>query len=332
MFKSLNIGRRLTIGFATLALLITVIGGFAVYRMATMQADVLHLTHNTVPAIRELGRMATGLAEYRVSERGLVSNLDDPEKFEEYRVELVTGREQFDAMAAAYSAAADNEQLRAAYEAVLAKAALYFANSVRLVEAVQVGDMAPASAAGDLRQATADAIEALLEDSQKALDAEVVTQEAAYARGHTIVIALLALALALAIAAAVLITRSIVRPLAEVLAATDAVSRGDLDHPIAVTERSEVGALANSMRGMVATLRRYSAAQLAMGKHHEAGAISHRIEVDAYQGSYAEMAANTNDLVAAHIAVKLQLVACCRSTARATCRATWRSCRARRRR
>jgi hypothetical protein len=58
------------------------------------------------------------------------------------------------------------------------KAARYFANSRQLVEALKAGDMGPAKAAGDLRQATADAVGALLEFNMKRLDADVARQEA----------------------------------------------------------------------------------------------------------------------------------------------------------
>ncbi|WP_202843530.1 HAMP domain-containing protein, partial [Luteimonas saliphila] len=309
MFKSLSIGKRLAIGFAVLSLLIVAIGGFAVQRMGKMQEEVLHLTHHSVPAIRDLGRMATALAEYRVSERGLVSSAADPAKLEEYRSELVTGREQYDALAESYAARVDSDSQRAAYDDVLAKSALYFANSVRLVEALKVGDLGPAGAAGDLRQAAADAVGALLDDTQKALDAAVAAEEAEYAANIAAISILLALALALAIAAALLITRSIVRPLSEVMGAADAVARGDLDRPITVVERSEVGALASSMRDMVATLKGFVAAQRGMHEAHDAGDIDHRIAAEDFKGAFGEMAGQVNALVASHISVKMKLVA-----------------------
>src|SRR5690606_123099 len=91
MFSSFSIGKRLGIGFAALALLILVMGGFAADRMGRAQDMVLDLTHESVPAVRELGAMATALAEYRVSERGLVSSVGDAAKMEEYGSELVAG-------------------------------------------------------------------------------------------------------------------------------------------------------------------------------------------------------------------------------------------------
>src|SRR5690606_32954229 len=97
-------------------------------RMGSAQDVVLDLTHEAVPAIRELGAMATALAEYRVSERGLVSSVGDQAKMQEYSGELVVGREAFEGMTSAFAARVAGDGERAAYEAVLAKAAAYFDN------------------------------------------------------------------------------------------------------------------------------------------------------------------------------------------------------------
>ena len=67
MLQNLNIGKRLAFGFGALALLILVMGAFAAQRMGTAQSTVRTLTQESVPSIRNLGQLATMLAEYRVS-------------------------------------------------------------------------------------------------------------------------------------------------------------------------------------------------------------------------------------------------------------------------
>lgn len=102
MFKHLKIGKRLAIGFAVLVLLIVATGAFSVQRMGVAQDVVVEITKKEVPAIRDLGRMATMLAEYRVSERGLVANFEDPDKVAEYTGEMVAGAKAFDELSKAY--------------------------------------------------------------------------------------------------------------------------------------------------------------------------------------------------------------------------------------
>ena len=177
MFKHLKIGKRLAIGFAVLVLLIVVTGAFSAQRMGVAQDVVVEITNKEVPAIRDLGRMATMLAEYRVSERGLVASYQDPEKVAEYTGELVAGAKAFDDLSKAYGATITDPQQKALYQQMLAKSALYFDNSRLLIESVKVGDLTPASGAADLRQATADAVAVMLDDKMKVLDEAVAAQQ-----------------------------------------------------------------------------------------------------------------------------------------------------------
>ncbi len=308
MFKHLKIGKRLAIGFAVLVLLIVVTGAFSAQRMGVAQDVVVEITNKEVPAIRDLGRMATMLAEYRVSERGLVAGYEDPEKVAEYTDELIAGGKAFDALSKAYGSSLTDPQDKALHQEMMAKAALYFENSRRLIESVKVGDLTPASGAGDLRQATADAVGRMLDAKMKVLDSAVAAQEAGYNTNIKAIGLLVAVALMLAIAAAVLITRSIVRPMAEVASVADAVARGQLDRQIVIDDRSELGDLLGSMQRMQTQVKAVIAAQGEMAARHDEGRISYRMDDSAFPGEYGRMVRETNALVAQHIGVKMRAV------------------------
>ncbi|KQY52733.1 methyl-accepting chemotaxis protein [Lysobacter sp. Root494] len=308
MLQNLTIGRRLTLGFAALALLIVVMGAFAAQRMGNAQDTVRAVTQESVPSIRDLGRLATMLAEYRVSERGLVASHEDPAKSAEYAAELTEGAKQFHELASGYAAKIAGARERELYEDVQARADRYFDNSRRLVEALKTGDLAPAKQAGDLRQATADAVAALLDYNIVLLNNAVAAQEAGYRFNLWAIGLMLAIALALAIMSAILITRSIVRPLTQVVAVAQSVARGELEGRIPASDNSEIGRLAGAMRDMVGVLRSYAAAQGEMFDQHELGEIGHRIPVDRFPGAYARMAGQTNALVASHIDALLHIL------------------------
>ncbi len=308
MFKHLKIGKRLAIGFAVLVLLIVATGAFSAQRMGVAQDVVVEITNKEVPAIRDLGRLATMLAEYRVSERGLVAGYQDPEKVAEYTGELVAGAKAFDELSNAYGATLTDPQQKALYQQMLAKSALYFDNSRLLIESVKVGDLTPASGAGDLRQATADAVAVMLDDKMKELDEAVAAQQAGYTNNLRAIGLLVAVALMLAIAAAVLITRSIVRPMAEVASVADAVARGQLDRQIVIDDRSELGDLLGSMQRMQTQVKAVIAAQSEMAVRHDEGRISYRIDDSTFPGEFGRMVRETNALVAQHIGVKMRAV------------------------
>ena len=308
MFKHLKIGKRLAIGFAILVLLIVATGAFSAQRMGVAQGVVVEITNKEVPAIRDLGRLATMLAEYRVSERGLVAGYQDPEKVAEYTGELLAGSKAFDALSQTYGSRITDPQQKALYQQMLAKSALYFDNSRLLIESVKVGDLGPASGAGDLRQAVADAVAVMLDDKMKELDEAVAAQQAGYTTNIRAIGVLVVVALMLAMAAAVLITRSIVRPMAEVASVADSVARGQLDRQIIIDDRSELGDLLGSMQRMQTQVKSVIAAQSEMAVRHDEGRISYRIDDSTFPGEYGRMVRETNALVAQHIGVKMRAV------------------------
>jgi methyl-accepting chemotaxis protein len=105
-----------------------------------------------------------------------------------------------------------------------------------------------------------------------------------------------------------LIGDRIVGPLRRATAVADAIARGRLDNPIVQTSRDECGQLLGSMRGMQETIQGVLAAQREMERRHEEGTISYRMDAAAFPGDYGTMVAGTNQLVASHIAVNMQVI------------------------
>ncbi len=308
MLQNLTIGKRLAIGFSALAVLILITGAFSALRMGNTQRMVQKVTDESVPAIRDLGRLATMLAEYRVSERGLVSSADDPAKREEYAGELAEGSKAFFALAKTYESKISDTRDRALYKETMARANRYFDNSRKLVAALAVGDMTPAKGAADLRQATADQLGSLLDYNMQRLDQAVDAQQRSYRLSLLAIAVLLVVALVLATIGAIGISRSIVRPLREVVGVANAVSQGNLDGRIACNDGSEIGDLARAMRGMVTTLGHFATAQSQLEQQHEAGNIDFQMDAARFPGAYGRMAEGINSVVAAHVHVKMNAI------------------------
>ena len=308
MLQNLTIGKRLAIGFSALAVLILVTGAFSALRMGNTQRMVQKVTDESVPAIRDLGRLATMLAEYRVSERGLVASADDAAKREEYAGELAEGSKAFFALAKTYESKISDARDRALYKETMARADRYFDNSRKLVEALKVGDMGPAKGAADLRQATADQLGSLLDYNMQRLDQAVEAQQRSYRLSLLAIAVLLVVALVLASIGAIGISRSIVRPLREVVGVANAVSQGDLDGRLACNDGSEIGDLARAMRGMTATLGEFAAAQAHLEREHDAGNIDFRMDPSRFRGAYGRMAEGINSVVASHVQVKMNAI------------------------
>ena len=84
---------------------------------------------------------------------------------------------------------------------------------------------------------------------------------------------------------------------------------GKLDTEINSTGNNEISLLMNSMKKLVEGMKQLCASQQYLKKQHEEGKISYRIPVEDFSGTYAEMGKMTNDLVEAHISMKMQVVA-----------------------
>jgi len=104
------------------------------------------------------------------------------------------------------------------------------------------------------------------------------------------------------------IARSVVRPVNRAVAVADQIASGNLDNEIEVVGKDETARLLGAMARMQDVIRDFVAAQGEMKSQHDAGTISYRIDASKYQGSYREMAERVNELVAAHIAVKMHVV------------------------
>ncbi len=118
-----------------------------------------------------------------------------------------------------------------------------------------------------------------------------------------------ALALLAVILAMVLVVRRVLsRPLAEAGQVARDVAAGRLERQIQVRGHDEVGRLMSALQQMQVKLRAIIAAQNDMSQRHADGAISYRIDADAFEGEFRTMVSGTNALVDAHVSTKLRMV------------------------
>ncbi len=171
--------------------------------------------------------------------------------------------------------------------------------------AMQAGDFDAASTELLTRAgpAAADWNAALAEfaDLQQKLVEEAARAMQALAARTTALLSLFGiLSLGLGIIAAWLISRSLTRPLAQVQASINAVTRGDLSVRHQDDNPDEVGQMLRATDSMVGLLQRFSQqTQLMIGKH-AAEDISHRMPVD-FPGVYGELAQGMNTMVFEHL-------------------------------
>ena len=97
------------------------------------------------------------------------------------------------------------------------------------------------------------------------------------------------------------------RSLRRVVSTLESVSHGNLDVDVHISSADEFGRLLQATQDMIGTLQQFSAAQLAMGRGHAAGDVDFRLDDRAYQGVFAEMASQVNNLAKLHINISQKI-------------------------
>src|SRR5690606_11448634 len=310
--NNFNVGKRLGAGFGILVALMAVLAAVAFLNMRSIQDRLVDIVDNYNVKSGHLNEMYTASTATSMSIRNLLI-LDDLDIIEMERESLAATRQRYDvAREALYAFPADARILEFREKIDAARAASRSAND-RIEALVLAQDLAGARDALMMEAGPAARDwRTLLEEDLAFQDTETAqayaSAKADYARASTSLAVIAGVALAVAALLGWLLTRSILRPLQEATRVARDISRGRLDGEIAVHGRDEVAVLLGSMADMQAGLQRFARAQGEIASQHEAGEIDHRIAEDEFDGAFGEMAAQVNALVAAHIAVQLQVV------------------------
>jgi len=154
----------------------------------------------------------------------------------------------------------------------------------------------------------AEGIDALVQ-----LQKDVAKQEydAAQSRYQTLLIVAIAvcvLGLAMLAFITIMLIRGISGSLQSAQQVASAIAEGNFGSPIDTTRQDEIGALLRTMQTMQDALNAFVAAQGTMAQKHAEGWIHEHIDTAKFPGTYGKMAKEMNELVAAHVGVKMRVV------------------------
>jgi len=257
-FRNVGIGQRAAGIFALLGLLVVLMGSLSLYETSRMDSASEDVASGWMPAVVSLGEVGTNLGKTRImllrallesdaqARAGILRTLQAAnDKLQgdiaDYETTVITreGRTRFDAFTSAYEG--------------------YHQVQLRVVAALAGNDAQGARALAEELNAQADRMMPTLNDliafnSKGAYAATDRTGEAADEAFKVTVGALVTIVILLA-GIAVLLTRSIVGPLAEALAVAQRVASGDLTREIQVAGRDEPARLLEALRAMQDSLR-----------------------------------------------------------------------------
>jgi methyl-accepting chemotaxis protein len=252
MLNNIKIGTRLTIGFATLLVLLALISVLSLINMGTMNDSTEMVTERYYPQTVMANEIRRNVNVTARSLRNIVMLSDETEiKNEQARIEEATklideAFIELDKVTKSESGRkliANVTEARKAYQ-VDQREAIRLAVGNHQKQAVSFLLNQMRSSQNQYFQAIEDIITHVSNRVEESGDAA----RNAYENARTFILSLTVIAILLSIAIAVMVTRSITKPLAEALYYTNTMAEGDLTFRIDQVTRDETGMLLAAVR------------------------------------------------------------------------------------
>ncbi|MBK3437344.1 methyl-accepting chemotaxis protein [Pseudomonas sp. MF7448] len=257
--RSLNIAPRAGLGFGFLALMVFVLGGFALLQMANMREQSDQVETNWLPSVMAAGEMSQDLLRIRALTLRLLVNRDpqavaqNEQKILEIKKQLHTAKLLYEALIVLPEDQVLFDRFKVEQQQYLQRQEQVMALSRQnqLEDAVKVvnGEM------NHLADTMAGTLGELVTLNKVSANQAAALAQQVFSQSRIGVIGMIALTALITIGLAVLLTRSIVSPLAQSLRVAQGVASGDLTGEITVSGKDEPARLQQALKSMQENLR-----------------------------------------------------------------------------
>jgi len=257
--RNLNIAPRASLGFGLVALLVLLLGSFSLLQMTEMNKQSEQINGNWLPSILSLAEMSQDLLRLRALTLRSMLNSDESTtkqnitRMEEFRSLLDKAQREYEKLISS----AEEKNLYGRFKQAESS---YLQEQSKIVDALRQNDLGAALAVanGPLNghaDSMAKALAELSELNRIGATAAAKSADEVFESSRWWVIVMIALALGLTVILALLLTRSIVAPLAEAVRVAEVVASGNLTQPIEVQGSDEPARLLGALRSMQQSLR-----------------------------------------------------------------------------
>ena len=314
MFKNMRVGARLTLGFATVLSLTALLTYMGIDRMQAIKADLDEVASLRMTRVIQVATLRNEMNIIARTSRNSIL-LTDPQRIETEIARLERARSNFDKVLGEMQSGVSTDEakriagdIRSNFQAVtpVLDRVLKLATYNRSEEAAGI----LMDEAAVLQDSLFNALDGMMAYQQEQTGALVENAEDNYSSGLQLMLMLLAAAVALGGLIALLITRSITRPLNEVMHAANRLAEGDLDISFSSDRRDETGLLHSAIQRVSSGLQTLIVEMNHMSAEHDKGDIDVELDSAKFQGAYKTMADGVNSMVFGHIAVKKKAMAC----------------------
>ncbi len=259
VLRQLNIAPRAALGFALIAVLVALLGVFALGQMSSIRDSEVAVETQWLPSIRGGDEIREWMLRIRTISLRMALD-QDPKNIAVYRGQMDTRDKELSEKIAAYEKLVVTPEGKALYDQFKQTFAAYrtgIAQSFTLAEQGRRDELIKLLLV-DMKtvvDGSGKQLNDLAELFSKQVSIESQKSQEHYANSRMIVSLFVVLAALATVALAMLLTRSIVKPLGEALNAAENVARGDLTRPIETHGNDEVSRLLKALAAMQQNLR-----------------------------------------------------------------------------
>ena len=257
--RTMKIATRASLGFAVLALLVALVGGFSLQQMKHMNSAAAEVKDNWLPSVKALNDIGQNILRISAATLRLVVIRDaaavkqNESLLNELKNDLAKAQKEYEGLISL-----DEERL--VYERFKAAQSAYMSEQVKVMRfsAQDDIDSAIAVVSGKLDQYDSEMAKLLIDlthfNEQGATDAADLSG-AVYENALILVLVLIVAALLATTFLAIVLTRSIVRPLYEAVEVAQVIASGNLTQNFTVVGEDEPAQLLHALRSMQQSLR-----------------------------------------------------------------------------
>lgn len=260
VFRNLKIGMKLIWAFLFVCLLMCGLGIFSITQLSSVNQTSTDMEVNWMPSIRALSDMNTNTSDFRIAEIQHISSADE-ENMAHYEKNMADVMAVFDKNRAEYEKLISSPEEQKMHDAFKAQWAAYMVDHAKILSFSRANKNAEALAI--IRGGSQKNFDEASDNLQKLIDLNVKGgQEAShhgdvlYASARNWVISLLVIAVLISMSLALIISRAIAGPLGEAVNMAKRVAEGDLTGHIEVRSDDEIGQLMQSLKNMIANLKK----------------------------------------------------------------------------
>ncbi|SNY39603.1 methyl-accepting chemotaxis protein [Pseudomonas sp. LAMO17WK12:I6] len=257
--RSLNIAPRAGLGFGVLALMVFALGAFALLQMANMRAQSDEVDNNWLPSVMAVGEMSQDMLRLRALTMRLLLNRDpqalaqNVAKLNDLRGVLSEAQQRYDVLIVLPEERKLFDRFKVAEHKYLEFQAqvmqLSAQNRVEEAAAILNGEMSPL--ADDMAVTLKELVELNKHNANLATEAARLV----FINSRVWVGMMIGITALITIGLALLLTRSIVLPLAQSLGVAEVVAGGDLTGDINISGKDEPARLLQALKSMQHNLR-----------------------------------------------------------------------------